>query len=181
MRILMSILFLASSACVAAQGPQSGRVKTCSQISVAHPGFGASYRGAMRNDDYKLSLTIPDGLTGWGADPVAPFHGFTIFLPSGDDRSSCIMFEIHLRVDLGQREAKHRGVKMMIGDVTAWREEATGTISGTDFTNVTIRFSVTRGQDVDDGTVRLVTPTKDIARDRPILEAFLSQMKFDRQ
>jgi len=181
MRILMPALFLASAACVAAQGLQSGQVKTCPQISLARPGFGASYRGAVRNDDYKLSLTIPDGLTGWGADPVAPFHGFTIFLPPDDNQPSCIMFEIHLRVDLGQREAKHRGVKMMIGDVTAWREEATGTINGTDFTNVTIRFSAARGQDVDDGTVRLVTPTKDIGRGRPILKAFLSQMKFDRQ
>jgi hypothetical protein len=178
MKMFVPLIVVVSTACIAAQSPRSGQVKTCSQISLARPGFGVSYSGVVRNDDYKFSLTVPEGLTGWGADPVAPFHGFTIFLPDG--QSSCIMFEIHLRIDLNPREARHRGTKVVIGDVTAWKEEATGTINGTGFTNITVRFSVAHGQDVDDGTVRLVTPTKDIGRNGPTFEAFLSQIKFDR-
>jgi hypothetical protein len=181
MKMLMPILFLASAACIVAQGPRPGQVKTCAEISLARPGFGESYRGSMRIDDYKLSLAIPAGLTGWGADPVAPFHGFTIFLPSDDDQPSCIMFEIYLRVDLGQREATPRGTRVMIGAVPAWKEEATGTINGTDFTNLTVRLSVAHGQEVDDGTVRLVTPTKGIGRQRSVFDGFLAQLKFDRR
>ena len=157
-------ILLVCTACVGAQGSRSVPVKTCSQISLARPGLGASYRGTLRIDDYKLAFTIPQGLTGWGADPVAPFHGFTIFLASDDDRSSCIIFEIYLRVEPGQTGTRRHGVKTMIGDVPAWKENATGAINGTELTNVTVRFSYAHDREVDDGTVRLVTPTKDISR-----------------
>ena len=91
------------------------------------------------------------------------------------------MFEIHLRVELGKRQATPRGTRVMLGTIPAWKEEVTGTIDRTKFTNVTIRFSVAHGQETDDGAVRLVTPTKAISRTRPTFEAFLSQITFDRQ
>jgi hypothetical protein len=181
MKISVPILFAASAVCLSAQSSRSGQVRLCSQISLARPGFGASYRGTVRNDDYRVSLTIPDGLTGWGAGPVAPFHGFTIFLPSDDDQSICIIFEIHLRVDIGQPEAKPRGEKITVGGIAAWQEETTGTIDGKQFTNIAVRFSVVHRKEVDDGTVWLVTRTKDLSRDRPIFERFLAQTKFYRQ
>lgn len=178
MKMLAPVFILACAACPAAQGHQPEPVRTCSQISLVRPGFGAAYRGAVGNDDYKFTLTIPEGLVGWGADPVAPFHGFTIFLPSGDDPPACIVFEIHLRVERGQREAWRRGTKVVIGGVTGWREEVTGTTGGTSFTNIIIRFSVIRSQETDDGTVRLVTPTKDLGKNGAIFEAFISHIGF---
>jgi hypothetical protein len=89
-----------------------------------------SYRGAIRNDDYKLSVTIPQGLTGWGADSVAPFHGFTIFLSSEGGQSSCLMLEIHLRVDPDDRAGVGHGARIAIGSVTGWKREANGMING---------------------------------------------------
>lgn len=181
MKALVFLLIAVPAVRLAAQGPRFGQVKTCSQISLARPGFGVPYRGTVRNDDYKLSLIVPGGLTGWGADPVAPFHGFTIFLPPDGNQSSCIMFEIHLRVNLGLRESRHRGARVMIGDVPGWKEEAAGTINGVEFTNVTIRFSVAQGHEVDDGAVWLVTPARDVDKNRPILEALLSRITLGRQ
>jgi hypothetical protein len=181
MKLFTPLLILVSTSCAAAQDSRSVPVKGCSQISRARLGFGASYRGAVRNDDYKLSMTIPEGLTGWGADPVAPFHGFTIFLPADKGLLSCIAFEIHLRVDLGPLRIRRRGRELMVGGVKAWKEEATGEMDGTKLTNVTIRFSVPHGQEIDDGTVRMVTPARDLATNGPIFEEFLSHMRFDRQ
>ena len=175
------MLVLASAAGAAAQSPRPDRAASCAQLSLARPEMGAPYRGAVRNDDYKLTLTIPGGLTGWGADPLAPFHGFTIFLPSPDEQTSCIVFEIHLRIDLGQQEARRRGRKATMGGATAWRREVTGSVGRTGFTNVTVEFSAPRRQEISDGTVRLVTPTKDLNRNMPIFDTFLSQIRFDPQ
>jgi hypothetical protein len=86
-----------------------------------------------------------------------------------------------LRVETGQQEASGHGAKVMIGNIAALKEEATGTINRTEFTNVTIWFTVAHGQETDDGTVWLVTPTKDLSRERRTFEAFLSQIRFDRQ
>jgi len=87
------------------------------------------------------------------------------------------MFEIYLRVELGQRETRRHGTKVTIGGVPAWREDVAGAINGTEFTNVTVRFSHAHDREIDDGTVRLVTPTKDVSRNKPVFEAFLSQIR----
>jgi hypothetical protein len=115
-----------------AQVSRPGRVSTCSEASLVEPGFGASYRGTVTNDDYKLVLSIPDGLTGWGADPIAPFHGFTIFL-SAEDRSTCIVFEIHLRVELSPPKNNRRGTPVVIGGVPALKQIVAGTVNRVEY------------------------------------------------
>jgi hypothetical protein len=88
------------------------------------------------------------------------------------------MFEISLRVELGQRETMRRGTKVTIGGVLAWREDVAGAINGTECTNVTVRFSHAHDREVDGGTVWLVTPTQDVSRNKPAFETFLSQIRF---
>ena len=73
-------------------------VMRCEEATRARPQTSVAYTGQVDNDDYKLSLRVPDGLKGWGGvAPNAPFHGFTIFLDSEPD--ACVLFEVHLRVD----------------------------------------------------------------------------------
>jgi hypothetical protein len=178
MKLGILLLFFSMYA-IAAQETRPGGAQTCAQVSLARRGFGASYQGTVRNDDYKFRVTIPEGLKGWGADPVAPFHGFTVFLPSEGDLNSCIVLEIHLRVELGEREARHRGTKVAFGGVTGWKQEATGTVSGTEISNITIRFSVVHARRVDDGTIWLISPTKDMAKNLRLLDTFLSEIAFN--
>jgi len=179
MRKLATIAFLLSTVYVAAQCPILGQAKTCPEVSLARQGIGASYKGEVRNDDYELRLTIPPGLTGWGADPVAPFHGFTIFL-SDDGQSSCIEFEIHLRVNTQAGAIRHRGAKMMLGGATAWKDETRGIKNGIEFANISVQFTIARSQEIDDGTVIFVTPTRELGKNRRTFDAFLSGIKFGR-
>jgi len=181
MKISILFLPLALTAAAPLQDLRTGPIRTCASISLARPGFGTSYRGTVRNDDYKLSLAIPEGLTGWGADPVAPFHSFTIFLSQDGDQSSCIVFEIHLRVDRDERADGLRGARIRLGNFVGRQEESAGTINGAEVTNVRIRFSVSRAQEVDDGDVWLVTPTKDLEKSRAIFDRFLSQVRVERK
>ena len=74
-RIAILMTVLASAEVAGGQQP-STRVLTCETISLARPGYGVAYRGEAKNGDYRFTATIPTGLTGWGAAPVAPFHGF---------------------------------------------------------------------------------------------------------
>ena len=116
--------------------------------------MGAPYRGAVRNDDYKLTLTIPGGLTGWGAGFASgSFHGFTIFLPSPDEQDQLHSVRNPLtNRPLVKQEARRRGRKATMGGATAWRREVTGSVGRTGFTNVTVEFSAPRRQEISDGT-----------------------------
>jgi hypothetical protein len=127
-------------------------------------------------------VVIPAGLTGWGADPVAPFHGFTVFLAGRDKLISCIRFDISLRVDLGEPgESPYRpnGARpVKVGNITGWRVERTGQVNGTVLKNVLITYSVRRKGEEDEGSVWLVTPAKDFQKHLPIFEKFISQIRF---
>jgi hypothetical protein len=160
------------------QKARTEAVKTCHEASLARPGFGASYRDTLDNSDYGLHLKIPEGLTGWGADPIAPFHGFTIFLPSSDGEAACIVFEIHLRVELGERPVGRAGARVVLGNVPAFQRKVRGKANGRDFTDETLNFSITRGREADEGTAELVSPTRSLARNQLIFDQFISQIRF---
>lgn len=51
-------------------------------------------------------------------------------------------------------------------------------MKGVEFTNITIEFSNTRPNEIDDGTVMLVTPTRDMKANGLIFERFLSAIQF---
>jgi len=171
-------VWIGAAAQVAGAAPP---IDTCSSITLAKPGVGVAYTGIVRNDDYGVQIAIPDGLTGWGGvAPEAPFHGFVIFL--SDPVQSCAGFEIQLRVNLGDGARAHRhnaGKRVMVGNIAGSQENRSGFVNGTAFTNVAISFSVPQRGEVFDGSVWLVTPTEDLAKNMPIFRSFVSHFRFD--
>jgi hypothetical protein len=171
---------------LSAQGTRSRdeHVKTCSAISLSRPGFGVAYRGQVKNDDYGLIAAIPPGMTGWGADPVASFHGFTIFLPGDNNSSGCILFEIHERVDLGDRGQPSikpipaRAVRF--GNIRGWQEERTGEAGGIALENILIEFSIPRDWGVADGSAWLISPVTDLRKNQALFRDFVSGIGFER-
>jgi hypothetical protein len=167
------------------RGGHGWPVRNCHGISLARPGSGVPYAGLVENDDYGLRVTIPRGLTGGGASFDAPFHGFAIFLPPEDTLTSCIEFEIHLHVDLGDEGGSSppagsaRTVK--VGNVRGRREEANGVVDGIPLKNILITFSVRRGQEILDGSIWFVNTGKTV-RDRAavtaLFNAFVSGIEF---
>ena len=135
----------------------SGRtVRTCNEATLARPDRGVAYRGRVQNSDYRLAVTIPDGLVGWGAAPEAPFHGFTIFLNSG--RTSCIIFEVHLHVELPEdrnaiNPSDERGHRIDVGNRRGWQLVESGQIGGSTVTNVNIALELPRRGYVNDANI----------------------------
>src|SRR5271169_3900545 len=98
--LVITLLSLCSPAVLRCQHPSDAAVSTCEQETLARPGFGVSYKGTVRNDDYRFYANIPNGYVGWGAAPNAPFHGFSIFINPKKKASSCIVFRIAIHIDL---------------------------------------------------------------------------------
>lgn len=171
---------------IAAQSshPDAGPVKTCGALSLSMPGSGVAYRGVVQNDDYQLRVEIPRGLTGWGAARVAPFHGFMIPLGNGQPAPGCIVFEIHLRIDLDdtaeQPAEPSPGKPTEVGNVKGFREEGGGEVRGVGMHNVHISFSVPRDGEVADGSVWLVSRTADLQGNQDLFQKFLSSIRFGR-
>jgi hypothetical protein len=157
----------------------TAQVQVCDSITNAQPGTGVAYRGTVRNSDYGLTVQIPAGQIAWGAAPEAPFHGFAIFL--SDQPKSCIIFEIHLRVDTKDKSPAESEKRIRLGNRGGWEEQTKGVIAGVEWSNVTVRFSmhhVHSGNEVDDGSIILVTPTQDIGKNTAIFREFMSHMRF---
>jgi len=157
-------------------------ISTCEQVTQARPGFGVSYKDTVRNSDYELSATVPEGLIGWGAAPVAPFHGFTIYLGPGPQPASCIVFEIAIHVDLGEDRGpepeKSLAERVKVGNRTGSKIRSTGTLQGTPYENVTISLELPRSGYRNDVLFLLVTPSAEAARTEPIFTKFLASFRF---
>ena len=181
-RIGFLLLAVLSGGVARGAPPAADHVKQCGELSLAHSGSGVRYRGTVRNSDYGFNLMVPDALTGWGAAEAAPFHGFTIFLDDNRQPQACIVFEIQLRVSLGEdseADATQRTrQRIAIGNIEGYRQERTGVVNGVGFRNVIAEFSYGRGSDVYDGRVWLVTPTSRAARNYSIFRAFVAHMTF---
>jgi len=160
----------------------SGRiVRTCNEATLARPGQGVAYRGAVQNSDYHLVATIPDGLVGWGAAAEAPFHGFAIFLDSG--RTSCIIFEIHLRVELPEdRDAansrRERGHWIKVGNQRGWQVMDSGQAGDSAVTNVNVALELRHRGYVNDANITFITP-KAAALNSTAFDRFLASFRFD--
>ena len=154
-------------------------VATCGSITLVRPGIGVSYTGIVRNDDYRLKIVVPRGLTGWGGvAPEAPFHGFVIFFHTPQ---SCMGLEVHWRVDLGDGVPGRHGAgrAAAVGNRRGGEKTTRGVANGTALTNVTITFSVPEGGAVYDGSVWLVTPTEDLEKNLPTFRNFVSHIRFE--
>ena len=115
--------------------------------------------------------------------PWLPFHGFTVFLPSQGSRSSCIVFEIHLRVDLGDPDeratAPSPAKTVNFGNIQGLQQERSGDINGVAFRNVLISFSVPRDGQVADGSVWFVAPGTELEKSQPVFTSFISGIRFN--
>ena len=156
--------------------PRPPAVRSCNAETAVRRGVGTAYRGTVRNDDYRFVADVPAGMTGWsGVASGAPFHGFTIFLESSPQ--SCIVFDIHLRVDEEDGPRMPAGVPMF-GGATGEERVARGTARGVRLRTVVTTFSRRRAHETDDGSVTLITPEDDVRRTEPVYREFLQKLRF---
>jgi hypothetical protein len=97
-----------------------------------------------------------------------------MFLDSKAD--SCIVFEIHLRVDAPQESPG--GKPMQLGKVRAWQEVKEGTIHGESMTNVRTAFSSKQSNQTKDGEILLVAPASKVKEAKRLYEVFLRSVSF---
>jgi hypothetical protein len=163
---------------VHAQTSGPATVAACSEATRARSGVGVRYTGVVQNDDYRFSVKIPNGLTGWGGiAPDAPFHGFLIPLDSVTD--GCIVFEIHLRVDeVAATKNMAGGKTLTLGTARAWQTQEEGVVRGVAITNIRTVFSSVNPNRVDDGEILLITPASQIERAAKLYKAFLRSLRF---
>ena len=157
---------------------QTPKIVTCGQATLTKPEVGVAYRNDVTIDDYKFFATVPKGLTGWGGVAAnAPFHGFTIFL----DRSprSCILFEVHLRVDDASGSLQPSSAKSLsLGQAKAWQSSNSGTTRDGELMNVRTRFSFEHDSQIDDGEVILISPSAEQRNTMRVYEQFLRSIHF---
>jgi len=164
----------------AAQSQGVARTVSCNQAFSSAPHVGEAFRGVVQNSDYHFVAHVPPGLTGWtGTGESAPFHGFAIFL--ADDRRSCIVFEIHVRVD--QSDAPKRPIDakpIVLGHARGWEIETAAKEDSEQFTNVRTVFSFRQRDQIDDGSVLLIAPAKRLPEAMAQYRAFLRGLEFGR-
>jgi hypothetical protein len=132
-------------------------VKSCAQVTLTKPGIGDPYKGTVRNSDYNFTAILPSHMTAWsGVAGEAPFHGFTLFLDAAGD--SCIVFEVHIRVDEDAVKLPAGAKRLAIGKAIGWQEKVWGLINGSRFLNATTTFSFVQSDQIDDGEITLVAP-----------------------
>jgi len=176
---LLRVVF-ALSAPVFAFSQTEGGISACAEMSNARPGFGVAYSGQVDNADYRFAAKIPSGLTGWGAGPGAPFHGFIIYL----SHNACVNFEVGIDVELpedalGQGGGRSDvGRKVKVGNRSGTRTSATGTINGVAFENVRITLEIVRPDRRDHVDVTLIAPVSEKAEAEAKLQEFIDRLRF---
>lgn len=154
--IAMAILSVMSCSAAAFNDP---KVNNCNQSTVFGPDFGQPYIGKIYNEDYNFSVSVPKDLTGWsGVSESAPFHGFTIFL--GNERRSCIVFEVHVRVDY-EDAPQYPPFLLSLGDAKGWKSELHGNVDDVDIINMQTIFSYVGDEFTADGSVKFIAPHGD--------------------
>jgi len=158
-------------------GGHQATVRECAQATNTRPRIGVQYRGYVKNEDYSFSARIPSGLTAWGGVANdAPFHGFTIFLDPS--MKSCIVFEVHLRVDQSDAPEHQPAAKaLQLGGARAWQTTEEGPAHGLALTNVRTVFSLKRPSQTDDGEILLIAPSSELREAKRKYETFLHSVK----
>ena len=132
-------------------------------------------------------MTIPNGLTGWGAQPGAPFHGFEVFLDDAKDleRSSCMGLGVDLMDPLGEHPVLRSQpppepgeIWVRLGNRKAVQRTVVGSIHGIPLENVTVWLALPRKGYANSLQVTLVTPLSERRRNERIFRSFVSSLKF---
>ena len=156
-------------------------VSRCQDMVSTHSGMGPAYRRLVKNEDYGFSAYVPKALTGWGGvEQSAPFHGFTIFL---DQRErSCIVFEIHIRVDEDDTsEAPAGATSVSLGKAHGWQFTKSGQVHGLRLINIVTKFTFRQHGEIDDGEIVLVAPEKYSVSAIATYQSFLHSITFGDQ
>lgn len=180
-RILLSAMtFLALSLHSLLAYSFEAEAKTCDQMVTTKPGMGHAFVGHFVSEDYRFSVHIPAGSTGWtGVAEDAPFHGFTMFLD--EKQQTCIVFDIHVRVD--EDEQPHHpsyAKKMHFGTARGWQWSTQGNAAGVPYSNVITTFSYGGSAGAADGEIRLIAPAADLAGTKQKYDEFVRTLSFGR-
>jgi len=178
MKILHASLLLFLSLPVAAEEPTHAVVASCAETTLAMPGNGRLFKGAVKNEDYRFTAVIPKGLSAWdGADDVAPFHGFTIFLdPEG---VACIDFKIGLRIDADSvPEGLNGKGGIKLGKANAWQWTSAKDADGKPVSNMTTVLTYRFKNSVFDGEVRLISPQGQVKTYIAAYNSFVRSVRF---
>jgi len=184
--IAMTALTASTVRTSAAQQQHDSHVLSCASETLARPHQGVSYHGIFTSSDYRFSLTIPRGITGWGAAPGAPFHGFAIFLHDTDNaaHASCIILRVEHEVRLpddspSNSELVSAGVPVTVGNRVALKRKVIGSNKGVPLENTSISLELPRESYRDFLEITMVTPLSDRHRAERLLRALISSLKFD--
>lgn len=162
-----------------AQGLEIGG---CAVLSNSRPGYGEAYRGRVANSDYGFSAQIPSGMTGWGAGPGAPFHGFTVFLHPNPPLESCLNLAVDQIFDPPIQEttpiSNHAGATVKIGNRLGSETISHGAINGIEYENIVIRIELVRSGNKFALALTLVTPMSVAKQTRPVFERFAASFDF---
>ena len=152
----------------------------CGQATKTQPRSGVAYTGRVTNEDYDFSARIPFGLTAWGGVARdAPFHGFTVFLDP--TMKSCIVFEVHLRVDEEDAPLQASGAApLRLGKAQGWQTTEKGIVHGVGVTKVKTTFTFARPGRTDDGEILLISETSKLGEAKRTYDDFLRSLSFGR-
>jgi hypothetical protein len=185
LRVVLTVSALCHPTVLRCQHAADPTISTCDNQTLVRPGVGVPYQGTIRNDDYRFSVTVPEGLVGWGGvAPNAPFHGFAIFIrDSASETKSCIVFRIGIHVDLDEDKAtteqqEFRTQRITVGHRPARRTSSIGSAHGTIYENVNVWLQVPHGGDSHDLEIVLVTPKNEAAKTRGMFDKILASFHF---
>ena len=154
----------------------------CRSITSARIGDGVRYESHVANDDYGISLDLPEGLSGWGAVETAPFHGFTVFLPTGRGPKSCLVFEVNRRVgddgqpaDPSSSGGAYRSVR--VGRLKCRLYERSGIVDGISTINRLLEFTWRDRGHTFQGEVWLVSNAADLPDADRVWRQFVDSLR----
>lgn len=148
---------------------------------------GATYKGLVRNEDYRFSAVIPPYKTGWGVREPAPFHGFIVFLDGkGQYREghSCIDLHVGVRVVLPEDDSERAMAHTVEKPVTVGNRKGLEiiereTLGGRPFLVATVHLDLPIASGGSDYvSVTLISPADKYAVNRKIFDKFLSDLSF---
>jgi len=173
--LVLILIFMSVGLQLFAQTP---KVLTCSQATLTKSEVGVAYRGIITNDDYQFVATIPEGYTGWGGVASnAPFHGFTIFLDHF--QRSCILFEVHLRVDDANGPIHLNSAKpLSLGQARAWQTSSSVNAKGGEIRNLKTVFTYEHDDQIYDGQITLVSQAPERQSAKHVYDDFLRSVHF---
>jgi hypothetical protein len=162
-------------------------VSTCTTITNARPHNGVAYAGVVTNGDYRFSVTIPKGFTGWGAGPGAPFHGFVIFLGDAQniEHAGCIGLGVQLaqRFIIPEEAPVHddtdpKAHLVKIGNRKGVQKTVLGTVNEIPTENLEIFLELPREGYANSFSVTLVTPLNQRRTNERIFRSFVASIRF---